>query len=279
MTQRTSHRIETATDVETDVETATEKKVCVSLRSVAFSYSSIDAQPTTVLEDFNLDVHQGDFVTLIGPSGCGKTTLLRLIAGLEQPLVGDVVFQGQHVDGPNHKRGVVFQQGSLFPWLTVSGNVAFGLKSRGVAPSERTSQVAEILDLVGMSAFAQSYPHEISGGMAQRVAIARTLVNDPDLVLLDEPMGALDSFTRQSLQSLILQLHQRLDMTMILVTHDIDEAVFMSDRIVVMTSRPGRIIESLPVTLPEQRMQRDRSSAKFFEIRSSIMTLLSDISA
>ncbi len=224
--------------------------------------SSVEA-----LKDINLTVNKGEFISIIGSSGCGKTTLLRLIAGLDKPQSGKLLLYGEEITKPNPQRGYVFQQGSLFPWLTVEENIAAGLKARHVY-KENKGKIAEYIELIGLNGFEKSYPHQISGGMAQRVAIARALINDPEILLLDEPMGALDSFTRADIQDKLLELRKRNNATMILVTHDVDEAIYLSDRIVIMTPRPGKISEILEVNLPHPR---HRGGTEFLTIRRNIL--------
>jgi NitT/TauT family transport system ATP-binding protein/sulfonate transport system ATP-binding protein len=234
------------------------------------TYTSSDGPSVVALDDIDLDVEGGEFVTLIGPSGCGKTTLLRLIAGLDAPNRGEITLGGETIRQPDPSRGYVFQQGGLFPWLTVEQNIASGLVCRGVYRNEK-SRVAQYIRLVGLEGFEKSWPHQISGGMAQRVAIARALINKPDALLLDEPMGALDSFTRADLQDKLLELWQNERTTMVLVTHDVDEAIYLSDRIAVMTPRPGRISEVISVRLSRPR---DRGSVDFLELRRQILEKL-----
>jgi len=241
----------------------------VDLRHVSRIYTADDKQ-THALDDVSLHVGETEFVSLIGPSGCGKTTLLRLVAGLDSPQQGSVEVDGEPVTGPSHERGYVFQQGALFPWATVEANIATGLKARGVY-SQQKARVREFVDMVGLSDFAHAYPHQLSGGMAQRVAIARALINEPRVLLLDEPMGALDSFTRIELQDKLLELWQRLASTMVLVTHDIDEAIYLSDRIVIMTPRPGRVSEVIDVQLERPRA---RGEAGFLRLRAHILEQL-----
>ncbi len=220
-----------------------------------------------VLKDINLSVYRGDFVSIIGASGCGKTTLLRLIAGLDSVQEGSISLNGEEVRGTNPKSGYVFQQGCLFPWLTIEQNIAMGLKVRKVN-KENAHRVQEFIDKIGLTGFEKSFPHEISGGMAQRVAIARALINDPEVLLLDEPMGALDSFTRADIQDLLLKLKEKNNTTMILVTHDIDEAIYLSNRIVIMTPRPGRISEVIEIN---DEFPRDRGGNHFTELRKQIL--------
>lgn len=241
----------------------------IGINHVGRDFVGPDGVAVTALSDINLEIRPGELVSVIGPSGCGKTTLLRLISGLDAPQRGSVTFKGHPIEGPNPERGYVFQQGSLFPWLTVEENVAFGLKAQGVY-SGRKGEVAEYLGKVGLTGFEQSYPHQISGGMAQRVAIARALIDRPKVLLLDEPMGALDSFTRADLQDTLLDLWELYHMTMILVTHDVDEAIYLGNRVVIMTPRPGRLKEIVPIDLAH----RDRVSDDFAAYRKLLLTKL-----
>lgn len=242
----------------------------IEIVSVDRTYFDRSGNAIEALKGINLSVKKGEFVSIIGPSGCGKTTLLRLVAGLDTPESGTITLEGETITGPDPHRGYVFQQGSLFPWLTVEKNIAAGLKARGVYKAEK-AEVAKYISLIGLEGFEKAYPHQISGGMAQRVAIARALINRPAALLLDEPMGALDSFTRADLQDKLLELWKRDRTTMILVTHDVDEAIYLSDRIVIMTPRPGQISEILDVDLTRPR---DRGNAEFLELRASILKKL-----
>ena len=222
------------------------------------------------LDSVSLELAAGELVSLVGPSGCGKSTLLRLIAGLETPDAGELFVGDKPIREPSAERGLVFQDPNLFPWLTVRRNIEAGLVARGVLQQNR-HEVDEFMRLVGLEAFARSYPHHLSGGMAQRVALARALINHPKVLLLDEPLGALDAFTRMRMQDEVLRLWQARRTTMLLVTHDIDEAIYMSDRIVIMTQRPGRIERIIPVALERTR---DRSSPEFLRLRGAILELL-----
>jgi NitT/TauT family transport system ATP-binding protein len=215
-------------------------------------YSSHGAD-TPALVDINLDVRDGEFVCLLGPSGCGKSTLLKIVAGLIPATSGTVVIDGKAIDGPGPDRAVVFQDYALFPWMTVRDNVEFGLEARKLARPARREISDRLLGVVGLSDFAGRYPHHLSGGMKQRVSIARALAVDPSLLLMDEPFGALDAQTRQSLQDELLRIWRDYRKTVIFVTHSIEEAIYLSDRIAVMTARPGRIKEVVSIDEPRPR--------------------------
>jgi ABC-type nitrate/sulfonate/bicarbonate transport system ATPase subunit len=223
-----------------------------------------------VLDGISFSVAAGELVCLIGPSGCGKSTLLRLIAGLDSADSGELLIGSQPISEPGAERGLVFQDPNLFPWLTVRRNIETGLVARRVL-REKRNEVDEFMRLVGLEAFGGAYPHHLSGGMAQRVALARALINHPKVLLLDEPLGALDAFTRMRMQDEVLRLWENRRTTMLLVTHDIDEAIYMSDRIMIMTQRPGRIDRIIANTLARPR---DRSSSDFLRLRSDILELL-----
>lgn len=207
-----------------------------------------------VLNDFSLDIKPGSFVSLIGPSGCGKSTLLRIIGGLEKATSGTVFLDGDKITKAGSDRGFAFQGSNLFPWLTVKDNVAFGLKARKIY-REKKKDVEDIINLVGLKGFESSYPHQISGGMQQRASLARALVGHPKVLLLDEPLGALDAFTRMNLQDEILRIKNENDMTMLMVTHDVDEAIYMSDKVVVMSARPSRVEAVVDIDLPRPRVR------------------------
>jgi len=231
----------------------------------------------TALEGISLDVHSGEFLVIVGPSGCGKSTLLDLLAGLARPTSGQVLVDGVPVTGPGLDRGIVFQQYALLPWRTAQGNVEFGLEARGLPRRERTARAQEFLELVGLAGFADRYPHELSGGMKQRVAIARSLAFDPDVLLMDEPFAALDAQTRDGLQDELLRIWQRTGKTVVFITHGIDEAVYLGQRVAVMTSRPGRIKEIVDVRLAARSATEDlRSDPEFARYRHQIWTLLRD---
>jgi len=242
----------------------------LTVRSVSRTYIDDKDNVVEALRDFSFEVQRGEFLSIIGSSGCGKTTLLRLIAGLDAPESGELILNGKKITEPSPQRGYVFQQGSLFPWLTVAGNIASSLKARGIY-KENKHEVDRYIEMIGLQGFEKSFPHQISGGMAQRVAIARALCGSPDVLLLDEPMGALDSFTRADIQDKILELWKTNKTTMILVTHDVDEAIYLSDRIVIMTPRPGRIKDIITVKMPHPR---HRGGSEFLSIRRDILEKL-----
>jgi len=224
-----------------------------------------------VLDSFNLSVGPGEFVTIVGASGCGKSTLLRLIAGLDTTFRGDVVLDDKPVTAPSLDRGLVFQEPRLFPWLTVSQNVALGLLNAGLSRAAKQRAVQEHISLVGLSGFQDAYPHQLSGGMAQRAAIARGLINRPGLLLLDEPFGALDALTRARLQDQLQRIWSGERITMLLVTHDVDEAVYLGDRVVVMAARPGRIAASFEIPHPRPR---ERASPALANLRGAVLAAL-----
>jgi NitT/TauT family transport system ATP-binding protein len=226
------------------------------------------------LNNLSLCVRDEEFVSIVGPSGCGKSTLLRIIAGLIRPSAGEVFVDARPVEGPGADRGMVFQSYTLFPWLTVQGNVEFGLKLRGQPVEERTQTARRYIELVGLQGTEPAYPKELSGGMQQRVAIARALANDPSILLMDEPFGALDAQTRAIMQELLLRVWEQTHKTVLFVTHDIDEAVLLSDRIYAMTARPGRIKAELPVALPRPREVGVMDTPAFITIRQRIHGLI-----
>jgi len=239
------------------------------VHQVCKSFEVPDAPGTSrlALDGISFSIAAGELVSLVGPSGCGKSTLLRLVAGLDFPDTGELLVGEERIVGPSAERGLVFQDPNLFPWLTVRRNIEAGLVARGVLREKRT-EVDEFMRLVGLEAFANAYPHHLSGGMAQRVALARALINHPKVLLLDEPLGALDAFTRMRMQDEVLRLWKNHRTTMLLVTHDIDEAIYMSHRILIMTSAPGRIDREIEIDLARPR---DRTSDLFLRFRSEIL--------
>lgn len=227
----------------------------------------IDGENLKVLDDINLDVKPGEFISIVGTSGCGKSTLLKLIVGLDKSTNGKIHVGERFVSRPSVDCGMVFQEARLYPWLTVEKNIEFGI-SKKMAKEEKEKRIAEHIDLVGLTGFEKAYPTQLSGGMQQRASIARALIGNPKVLLLDEPFGALDAFTRINMQNEVLRIWEHEKRTMILVTHDIDEAIFLSDRIVILSERPGRVKEIIPVNLSRPR---DRSNNQFLEIRKKIM--------
>lgn len=223
-----------------------------------------------VLEDVSFDVEPGEFVALLGPSGCGKSTLLRLVAGLDAPRHGSLAVDGAEVTGPDPSRVVVFQDPTLYPWRTVWRNASLGLEARGLLKEQRT-RVDEALALVGLDRFANVYPHQLSGGMAQRASLARALVNDPKLLILDEPLGKLDSLTRLTMQGELTRLWQSRGFTVLMVTHDVEEALLLSNRVIVFSDRPARVRADLRVDLP---YPRHRDHPELLRLRREILSLL-----
>jgi NitT/TauT family transport system ATP-binding protein len=205
------------------------------------------------LNKINFQIHRREFITVIGPSGCGKTSLIRILAGLDFPTSGNVLLEGKKMEGPGAERGMVFQDYTLFPWLTVKKNVMFGLEIQGLGSLKAEAEAMEWLEIVGLAKFAEAYPGQLSGGMKQRVAIARSLANRPEILFLDEPFGALDAQTRASMQAYLLKIWQNVDVTIFFVTHDLDEAVYLSDRILVLRANPGEIDELIEVPVPRPR--------------------------
>jgi sulfonate transport system ATP-binding protein len=239
----------------------------LSLARVGKSFT-VDGAPLEVLGGIDLDVRAGEFVCLVGASGCGKSTILRLIAGLENPTAGQVLLHGAPVTGTGLDRGIVFQEPRLFPWLTVEQNILLGLDVLAVPAMQKLRTVAEHIALVGLAGFEKAYPAQLSGGMAQRAAIARGLVARPEILLLDEPLGALDALTRTYLQEELLRIWRQEKITTVMVTHDVEEAVFLSDRIVILDPRPGRIRTIVDVDLPRPRARGD---ADFAALKTTVL--------
>ena len=226
---------------------------------------------TRALEPTSLEVGDNDFVTILGPSGCGKSTLLRIIAGLDRPTTGRVVLDGNEVTGPGADRGMVFQSYTPFPWLSVRENIAFGLRERGVALVERYRIADGFIERVGLSGFENHWPKQLSGGMQQRTAIARALANDPKILLLDEPFGALDNQTRALMQEMLLGIWERERKTVVFVTHDIEEAIFLGSRVIVMSARPGRIKAEIKVDLPHPRSYKIKTTPAFVGLKERLV--------
>lgn len=250
----------------------------IELSRVSVAYTGSAGEDVHALEGIDLNVDPGDFVCVVGPSGSGKTTILRLIAGFLAPTIGNVVFEGERVSAPGSERGVVFQSASLYPWLTVSQNVAFGLKMRGIGKAQRKRTVEHYLRLVSLWDFRDRHTYELSGGMRQRVAIARVLANDPHVLLMDEPFGALDALTREHLQEELLTIWRSTGKTVVFVTHSVEEAVYLSTRIVVLSPRPGRIIETVPSPFSRRQngstVRTVKADPDFIELRERVLNLI-----
>ncbi|WP_332765772.1 ABC transporter ATP-binding protein [Pseudomonas koreensis] len=239
----------------------------VSFTHVGKSFD-VDGFELEAIREFNLDIAEGEFVAIVGSSGCGKSTLLRLLVGLDTQFRGQISVDGQPVEGIGRERGIVFQEHRLFPWLSVADNIGLGLVNEPLSAAQKQQRINDFIDLVGLRDFTRAYPHQLSGGMAQRVAIARGLVASPRILLLDEPFGALDALTRQQMQDELLAIRERAKITTILVTHDVEEAIFLADRVVVMEPRPGRIKQVVDVALAHPRQ---RSSFDFHQLREELL--------
>jgi NitT/TauT family transport system ATP-binding protein len=243
----------------------------LTIRNVSKTFTSEKGEKVESLSSIYLDIENQEFICLLGPSGCGKTTLLRIIAGLDRASTGTVELGRTLIDRPNPQLAMIFQEYSLYPWRTVAANIGFGLEIRKVPSEERHAIVKKYVDIVGLRGFENSYPYELSGGMRQRVAVARALAVEPSILLMDEPFGALDAQTRNLLQHELLNIWEKTKKTIVFVTHSVDEAVFMADRIVVLTPRPGRICEVIPVDSPRPR---DRTSVEFAKVRRYVLDLI-----
>jgi len=244
---------------------AQHKGPMISIQGIAKHYGDFKA-----LERVDLEIEKGEFVVLLGASGCGKSTLLNLVTGFDKPTAGRIVVNGREVNKVDPHCGMVFQQYALFPWLTVLDNVAFGLKMKGIAKAERLQVARRFIDMVGLQGFEDKYPNALSGGMRQRVSIARVLANDPDVILLDEPFAALDAMTRQVLQDELLQIYEKSKKTIIFITHSIDEALLLSTRMLIMSARPGRVVTDIRNDLPMPRNAQVQLSPRYNELKGQI---------
>ena len=233
-----------------------------------------DGHEVVAIDEINLEIRNKEFATILGPSGCGKSTLLRIVAGLMRPTHGMVRLDGAAISGPGRDRGMVFQSYTLFPWLTVMENIQFGLGLSGVAKAEQEQRAKEFVEKVGLRGFEQAYPKALSGGMKQRVAIARALANNPAILLLDEPFGALDAQTRALMQELLTQVWEDLHKTILFVTHDVEEAIFLSDRVFIMTARPGRIKAEIEIPLERPRSYELKATEIFLRLKRQALTLI-----
>ena len=247
------------------------QKVTLKLENVSKSFAKIETDEVThALTSVTTTMESGEFISLVGPSGCGKSTMLRLVAGLITPTTGKLTVNGKEIEKPGPDRGMMFQKATLFPWLTVKDNIAFSLKMQGKLKGNE-DKVENMIKVIGLEDFREDYPAQLSGGMAQRVALVRSLINEPPILLLDEPLGALDAFTRMNMQDEILKIWQEKQQLAIMVTHDVDEAIYMGTRVLVMDAHPGRVIADIPIDLP---FPRDRGSREFVEYRIDILNKL-----
>ena len=246
----------------------------LAIRDVTVRFQARRGSEVLAIDSLSLDVADREIVSIVGPSGCGKSTLLRLVAGLVEPSSGEIQLDGRTVTGPGADRGMVFQSYTLFPWLTVEGNVKFGPRIRGIPDDVRRAVAARYIQMVGLTGFERAYPKELSGGMMQRVAIARALANDPEVLLMDEPFGALDAQTRAFMQELLLDIWQKTPKTILFVTHDIDEALFLGDRVYVMTARPGRLRAEVSVALPRPRTLLVTTSDEFVSTKRRVLSMI-----
>jgi NitT/TauT family transport system ATP-binding protein len=271
---------EEATDVRQREPQRMNGKVVIEARGVSAGYDNVRERSRLIaLKDIDLDVHEGEFVAIVGPSGCGKTTFINMVAGFIKPLGGTIKVRGQEVQGPGADRAMVFQDYALMPWRTVEKNVWFGveLREQPVGKAELAKRVAENIELVGLKGFERSFPHELSGGMRQRVGIARALVTQPEILLMDEPFGAIDAMTREAMQAELEKIIARTGQTVIFITHSIDEAIQLADRVVVISNRPGQVREIVEVDLPRSRFEEEvKRDPRFAELREHVWGLLRD---
>ena len=246
-------------------------KVTLKLEDVSKSFAKIETDEVThALTSVTTTMESGEFISMVGPSGCGKSTMLRLVAGLIKPTTGKLTVNGEEIGEPGPDRGMMFQKATLFPWLTVYDNIAFSLRMQGKLKGNE-EKVEKMIEIIGLQNFRTDYPGQLSGGMAQRVALVRSLINEPEILLLDEPLGALDAFTRMNMQDEILKIWQEKQQLALMVTHDVDEAIYMGTRVLVMDAHPGRVIADITIDLP---FPRDRSSREFVEYRNDILNKL-----
>src|SRR4051794_25364153 len=263
-----------APEVEARFTRIKERPVILSVRDLRKQFVGDGGELSTVFDDVSLDIHRREFICVIGPSGCGKSTFIRILAGLDQASGGEVLLDGHAVTGPGPDRGMVFQGYTLFPWRTVKKNVMFGLEMRGRDHTTAEAEARQWLDMVGLSKFENAYPHELSGGMKQRVAIARALANEPRILLMDEPFGALDAQTRCQMQSYLLQIWKKVDVTILFITHDLEEAAYLADRIVVMGANPGRVVEFIRNPMPRPRTPAQLLGPEFLALKRRLEELI-----
>ncbi len=250
------------------------RPITLEVNNLEKTFTTPKGDQVTALKNINFTVHRREFVCVIGPSGCGKSTLIRILAGLETPTSGDILLNGEAVSGPGPDRGMVFQGYTLFPWLSVKRNVMFGLLESGRSKVNAEEEALQWIDLVGLSQFADSYPHQLSGGMKQRVAIARALANQPKILLMDEPFGALDAQTRCNMQRYLMEIWQNIDITVLFITHDLDEAIYLADRILVLKANPGEVHELIEVPVPQPRSPDQFLSPEFLATKQRLEELI-----
>ena len=246
----------------------------IKAHEVSLVFKTKDREPVTALTNFNLDIAEGEFVSIVGPSGCGKSTFLNIVLGLIEPASGVIQLNGTRISGPGQERAMVFQEFGLLPWRSVTANVELGLELKGVPSAKRAARATELINLVGLTGFEHHYPHELSGGMKQRVGLARALATEPKVLLMDEPFAALDAQTRDLMQTELLQIWERSKKTVLFVTHSIEEAAYLSDRVIVMTARPGRTKDVIQIDLPRPRDYEMRLTPKFNDIKLRIWEVL-----
>jgi NitT/TauT family transport system ATP-binding protein len=265
--------LEQTDEVKARFDEIKQREVILEVKDL-YKYFTTAEGEITALKNINFKAHRREFVCVIGASGCGKSTLIRILSGLESASTGQVLLDGEPVSGPGPDRGMVFQGYTLFPWLTVKKNVMFGLRSQGMSEANAESEALQWIDLVGLEKFAGSYPDQLSGGMKQRVAIARALANKPRILLMDEPYGALDAQTRSKMQSYLLQIWHNIDITVLFITHDLDEAIYLADRILVLKAHPGEVQEVIEVPVPRPRDPEQFMSPEFLATRKRIDELI-----
>ncbi len=265
--------LEQSEDVKDRFDRMKKRPVALQVKNLQKEFDSPQGQ-VTALNDINFETYKREFVCVIGPSGCGKSTLIRILAGLETPTSGEVLLDGKAVHGPGPDRGMVFQGYTLFPWLSVKKNVMFGLEMSGHGKAVSEEQALQWIDLVGLSKFANAYPHQLSGGMKQRVAIARALANQPRILLMDEPFGALDAQTRAKMQSYLHEIWKNIDVTILFITHDLDEAVYLADRVLVLKAHPGEVQELIEVPVPQPRSPEQLLSPEFLATKKRLEDLI-----
>ena len=249
---------------------------CIQAKDISLTFRPKNREPVTALSDLSLEVGKGEFVSIVGPSGCGKSTFLNILLGLIRPDTGLMQLNGTRITGPGQDRAMVFQEFGLLPWRTVVANVELGLELKGIEVSVRRKRAMELINMAGLVGFENHYPHELSGGMKQRVGLARALATNPEVLLMDEPFAALDAQTRDLMQAELLQVWDRTKKTVIFVTHSIEEAAYLADRVVVMTARPGRTKNIIRINLPRPRDYEMRLSAKFNEVKAEIWSALKE---